>query len=778
MIWYPHGVWTVEELEREGSSGTGKPVSETTGRRLFVPPTSTKHGILVEEAVSALRMSVRAADLKFAMYWAAQLDMIGLSRMVWHTFVMMTYSDVGIAFPSAPILVFELFQLWCESLDDVQQQERDGALTGPFEPYRSHECPESRRIMLTSVSMLCAFPKSRLVSHADSAQLLHNTGRLELSDWAVKIGASRKLSNVIQPLKDSHTVAVCKAVTCLTQYMVHQHEHGMLRVADLLMEWGHTSLIWDVIGKVCDHFDSMKWAKYYHIKHESMWYWAVGKARPRDHREILFRSSTYSDYDASGDEIHEIPREWKSRHDGKSPAHVFARAIPVQCLLLVVRSNPGILEGITAGDCYQYDETVDAYYDSDGKMNRPFQVPEEAKTMFTEQGRMHDRGFDFYWTESEKLVRQADAIDPYQHTIFNAYIEEETAHGIGMCANDLIISRRISEEDYHEKGYLEENPIVRERTLRKIREEGTDAVPEGDPVSTRGTSKRLAQLENKKKRFRSDRPGPPDSINVSELLEREFPSKQENVSPQLPPPKKKKKNGFSHCEPPGFLSRNGTVPEHVRTKVYKKTSESRELSKVSLWTGTVGVKKRKDLRVVSCGPVSKEESLRAVMCSLIEQTIAPEIFGKHHAFAEDEEIEVTEKIRGREKKRKRTMTYVVARLAPLRTTEEGRDKLSIFRWCEGCRVASPQRGAIDSWIGTQEHDPIKIMNAYPRPSIESDDVLEWCRGCLRMVVAMEREKIDSSRTETVEEARYSSSTLRVLATMKARFEHLIERNVA
>lgn len=598
LIAYPHGVWPVEDLEKEGSSGTGESISSRTGKSLFVPPRFTRFGTPIEEAVSALRSCVRKADLKFSLYWGAQLDLVGLSRTVWYTLIMMMFSDVGLAYPSAPSMAFDLYHLWLNSLKDVKQQEKDKVTSGPFAPFQSYMCPESRRILMSMITMACTFPKSRLVSHADSAQLLHNTGKLTEIDWAVKIGANRKLSNVMKPIRDNHTMAVSKAITCLTQYIVHQHESAMLRVADLLMEWGHTPVIWDVISNVCSHHEWLRWARYYHPRHERMWYWATGRAisnRPK-HADIVFQvhfedafymintdktgtSSSSSSQDALT-VYNSIPTDWKSRHDQSLP-FVSARIIAINCLLLIVRSNPGVMEGITPAQCTQYDETVDKYYSPCGVMNKAFQVPEEAKTFFTTEGKLNGRGFDFYWQESEDLVKETSFPDPYKETIFNGYISEENIHGLANCTNECIINRRISEPGYYDKGYNAENPLkTSTHTIKNNNNEDTASIcsagdtsssssfeasysynnTTGDDSSSENTQLRdtsnnintdskileeeeeefeetlnylcpkvPSHLERQLKRFRGPKPGPPKDMDVETILGFNFNNKRTSV---------------------------------------------------------------------------------------------------------------------------------------------------------------------------------------------------------------------------------------------------------
>jgi len=819
LIAFPHGVWSVEQLEKEGSSGTGESVSLTTGRRLFVPPVSTVHGTPVEEAVSALRQCVRGGDLKFALYWTAQLDLIGLSRTVWYTLLMMTYSDVGIVFPAAPIMVFEMFELWCNSLKDVAQQHRDNTTGGPFAPYFSYKCLESRRIIMTATTMLCNFPKSRLVSHANSALILHNTGKLEPLDWNVKIGANRKLSNVIRPLKDAHTVAVSKAVTCLTQYIVHQFEHGMLRVADMLMHWGHTSLVWDTITTVCRHFNKLEWARYYYIKYERMWYWATGMARTTEpgHAAILFKTSTFVEFDAvsmAEEQKDEIPSDWKARHDPASPCYVMARSIPIQCLLLIVRANPGILEGVSPQSCTQYDSTVDLYYAKGGRFNRHFEVPEQAKTMFTQSGRMHHRGFDYYWNESEKLANQQDLLDPYESSIFKAYMQEESIHGIGQCTDDSIIRRRVSAKGYLDQGYKEPNPF------KNPKQEALTAPVAGEDSAVESTSSRgdtpptpspvghvvdSQHVENQKNRFRSKKPGPPRSIDVQSILgiSKKLEARSANgptgaaASSSEAPLAPKRKRGSkepnlegaisvcrTECQPPRFLCKIG-APVHLRTKKYRTGPRSQTLARASTWvserrhskpTRKKRRRSRQVTRVVCCGPVSRETSVRLIAHSLLEKRIAPAVFSSGPSLVQMEEP--------------RGVFYLVFKTKTKPLTDVPKDpivrnKMELLRWCQGCLVQKNLTGrtettdSVDSWIGIKETQPVKNTARYPRPKVETCQALWWLKGCLDVVKNLACEY--ARKPEPVQHRKAAPHCLgsaavihEILVVMEMRLEYLIK----
>lgn len=749
IIAYPHGVWSLPQLEREGSSGTGEPISSETGASLFVPPTSTIHDTPVDQAISSLRNCVRKADLKFALYWTAQLDMIGLARAVWYTLVMMMFSDVGLAYPSAPLMTFELYRLWQYALQDTDQQQKDGVSNGPFAPFQSAQCPEARRIIMSMTTMACMLPKSRLVSHADSAQLLHHQCKLNEEDWGVKIGSNRKLSAVIRPLRDSHTIAVSKAITCLTQYIVHQYEPGMLRVADLLMEWGHTALIWDVVDTLCSHVKNLSWAKYYHHRYARIWYWATGKGV--DQSDVLFEVAASSAFEEEPhDGYSHIPIEWKARHDQSGP-FVVARTIPIQCLLLIVRNNPGILEGITPERCMQYDKTVDEYYSPAGKMNKPFEAPDEAKTLFTVEGHLHGRGFDMYWQSSERLARVVDTIDPYEQVVLKGYMAEEATHG--TCGNDAIIMRRISQPRYYEEGYLAENPLRNPVLPRSLSSSGTEDVEE------RGR-------ERLQRRFRTEKPGPPKDMDVMSILGREFEEKalirssSSSSAPPSPFPEEGRESGEDEGPPsPSFL-----YPTRARRcKPYKSSPVT--LDRVYTWKsklaqngGTESPKKRRrhgsEKRSVEvCGPMTIDQASNAVICNTVEQKLSGEVFPRKRVSIEQDGDKY----------------YLLSKPSiPWTENDEMAKKQCIFRWCEGCITLEDASPYMDSWVGLQTNDHIDEGDIDTIPVIDSKDILEWSRQVLDAICTVERSERKREKT--------SPQSL-LLTTVRTRLEFLINQCV-
>ncbi len=749
IIAYPHGVWSTTQLEREGSSGTGESMSLETGAPLFVPPTSTIYDTPVDQAISALRNCVRKSDLKFALYWTAQLDMIGLARAVWYALLMMMFSDVGLAYPSAPLMTFELYGLWKCALRDTDQHQKDGVYNGPFAPFQSAQCPEARRIIMSMTTMACMLPKSRLVSHADSAQLLHHKCKLNEEDWGVKIGSNRKLSAVIRPLRETHTVAVSKAITCLTQYIIHQYEPGMLRVADLLMEWGHTALIWDAVDAICSHVKNLSWAKYYHHRYARIWYWATGKGG--DQTDLLFEVAASSAFD---EEPHDgyslIPIEWKARHDQSEP-FVVARTIPIQCLLLIVRSNPGILEGITPERCMQYDKTVDEYYSPVGKMNKHFEVPDEAKSLFTVEGHLNGRGFDMYWQSSERLARVVDTIDPYEQVILKGYMAEEAAHG--TCSNDAIIARRLSEPLYYEKGYMAENPLRSPPTMSSLSSSGTeDAEKKG--------------RERLQRRFRTEKPGPPKDMDVMKILGRDFEDKTQirSSSSSSPPPSPFPEEGRESGEyedPPPPLFLYPTRPR--RCKTYKSSPVT--LKRVYTWKskpvqngGIESPKKRRrsvsvERSVEMCGPMTIDQASKAVICNAVEQKLSGGAFPlKKVSIKQDGDN-----------------YYLLSKPSiPWTENDETAKKQCVFRWCEGCVALEDASPYMDSWIGLQTNDNIEKGDIDTMPVIDSKNLLQWSRQVLVAICTAER----SERTQE----KASPQSL-LLTTLRTRLEFLINQCV-
>jgi replication-associated recombination protein RarA len=110
----------------------------TPGSRRSLPRTIGDHSPY--DAVSALQKSIRRGKLDDALYWAADLDLSGMSGWLWRRLLIITSEDVGPAWPEGPTTIYSLFQMWSWTKSEVH--------------------------IADAVIRLCRAPKTRLNDHA------------------------------------------------------------------------------------------------------------------------------------------------------------------------------------------------------------------------------------------------------------------------------------------------------------------------------------------------------------------------------------------------------------------------------------------------------------------------------------------------------------------------------------------------------------------------------------------------------------------------------------
>jgi hypothetical protein len=431
----------------------------------FPMPSKTRNHHAVDETVSSLRRSLRLGESGNSRYWVAQLDMAGLGETAWNVMIQFLFTDVGLASPIAPVCGMHLMRMWYSALSN-----EDSTPLLPHESWKSLEC---RKHLLTMATYVCTLPKSILVKNCNSVAILSNKGSLDPeTDWRLKLGTNRKASVMMKPLVDGHCAAVKKASTCFFRALCAQEEWQAVRTADLLCEWGYTSIVWDMIEKMAidgprtkiDNTAKFGWCAFYVRYYQATWYWSIGRSNaysivtqdyassslvwPDPYYEF---DSTYDQDDATTTGLYclSIPKEWKSRH-GQDPGIVCSRPIWVQTILLMVRgSNPIAMAGMLNQqqvpiECIPTDQMLMHNYSSD---LRPKDIEDKALTMFTHRGREKNRGINHYFSTMYSdlaITNSVNVRDMYTSLAPQLYESEERLHGPGMTNDVEIVARRVN----------------------------------------------------------------------------------------------------------------------------------------------------------------------------------------------------------------------------------------------------------------------------------------------------------------------------------------------
>jgi replication-associated recombination protein RarA len=129
----------------------------------------TPAGHLCGEATSALQKAIRRGEERDALYWATELELAGYGNYVWKRLRIIASEDVGIADPSATVLVRALYDNWKE--DSKAKDERPGA--------------RGRLFLVHAVIALARAPKSRIVDHALMVMYRGERAPIEVPDHAL-----------------------------------------------------------------------------------------------------------------------------------------------------------------------------------------------------------------------------------------------------------------------------------------------------------------------------------------------------------------------------------------------------------------------------------------------------------------------------------------------------------------------------------------------------------------------------------------------------------------
>lgn len=422
---------------------------------------------------------MRLGNVGTSRYWAAQLDMAGLGETAWNVMIQFLFTDVGLANTIAPVCGMQLMRMWYSSLKQPSRK-----VLYPHESWKSLEC---RKHLLTMVAYTCTLPKNVMVKNCNSVAILSNTGGLNLDmDWPIKLGTNRKASNLLRSLTDSHSVAIKKAATCFFRALCSEDENNAIRIADMLSEWGYTSLGWDIVEKVAIEAPTMgveftskfEWCAFYVRYYEATWYWSTGRANAysaaegrTEDAEMVWPDPYYPNL--KGDDslpnlyCDSIPPEWKTRHS-QDPGVICSRPIWIQTVLLMVRgSNPAAMAGMLNQqqvpiECIPEPDVEMLSYASDIQSK---QVCDEALTMFTHKGREKNRGINQYFSSMYSdlaITNSVDIRDSYNVLAPRMYTMEEETHGPGLTNDVDIIARRVN-SGMLQYGLEQTNPLKQEQ---------------------------------------------------------------------------------------------------------------------------------------------------------------------------------------------------------------------------------------------------------------------------------------------------------------------------
>jgi len=126
----------------------------------------TPAGVDPYEAKSALQKSIRRGLEEDALYWAAQLAAWNATSL-WNRLKVIASEDVGVASPSAAIMVRALFENWAEATREGEEQ-KNGYL------YITH-----------AVLVLVRSKKSRIVDHATMLAFDGGLAARDVPDYAL-----------------------------------------------------------------------------------------------------------------------------------------------------------------------------------------------------------------------------------------------------------------------------------------------------------------------------------------------------------------------------------------------------------------------------------------------------------------------------------------------------------------------------------------------------------------------------------------------------------------
>jgi hypothetical protein len=439
-------------------------------------PHETRDGHLIDEAVSSLRYSLRSGLVFESRYWSAQLDMAGLGETVWNILILFTYTDVGLSMPISPVCAAKIMRAWYACLEDNDLK--------PGESWKSSEC---RSLLLTMAAYASCLPKNGMVRNCNSVAIMSNKGGLDpVEDWNVKLGTNRKASAILKPVTDNHHASVRKAVTCLYRAITAEDEWNSVRIGDLLSEWGHTSIVWEVVEKLCccegftEYGERFSWCGFYIKWYQSTWYWST---RGKDQWPDGITSDLYCDT---------VPVEWKARH-GQDVHIISSRAIWVQAVMLMVRGSQATFAMMNYGqipeECTPKEEIVECHYASNSlsgyraeggeegwrsrdmmrriRMNtrsNKKKVPDMALNMFTVSGRKRNRGIVQYFESILRAYQNSGGNsatvseqDMYAPLAINMYTMEEQVFGPCLTNDVDIVARRVNSGSL-EKGLIQEDP--------------------------------------------------------------------------------------------------------------------------------------------------------------------------------------------------------------------------------------------------------------------------------------------------------------------------------
>jgi hypothetical protein len=143
----------------------------------------TKRGFPLDEVISSIQKTIRRGQADEALFWTYEAVTSGYGAYVWRRLFIVSCEDVGLADPTAAVVVNALYQqsqmLVAAQKAEPRQVDADGKPVAPTTIWPTLQ-------ILQAAWHLARCPKSREMAYAECTLLIrmHRGQLLEVQDWA------------------------------------------------------------------------------------------------------------------------------------------------------------------------------------------------------------------------------------------------------------------------------------------------------------------------------------------------------------------------------------------------------------------------------------------------------------------------------------------------------------------------------------------------------------------------------------------------------------------